>query len=881
MSEPKLAIPKDKEGYQFPYTPYDNQLNLMQQIFDTIENKKIGIFESPTGTGKSLSLICASMAWLKANDSRYQEALNKPIEVIIDSKAGPAWLQKQKIQRKLKQKIIEIEQEKELLNKIKQKEALEIKMAKKGNKKIKNQVNIQNNTTHNNNGLQLIDFSDDDLLLDDNLDNQNNNYDSKVKELLSELEDIENNQILNEFNKNLSHIEEPDLIKIYYASRTHSQLSQFITEYEKTSYSKIYDDKNEELKYSTITLGGRNNLCNNTTILKSSFGNNEVLNERCLELQKPEVKSEKKCPYYLPSNRAYLNEFKHNVLKQIKDIEDLVKLGNGLGTCSYYGVRKSIAKARLVCVPYNLLLNQQSRESSGIKLENNIVIIDEAHNLIEALQSNYSTKLTFQQINITQEQVNNYLIKYINRLSGVNLMYLKQLLKILKALKEYLEQCGSDNRILKCSEFLIQIQLDQINLLEIINYLKISKLNHKLHGFINKNHDNSDNNNILNNNSNNNNPNLKVYIYSIASFLNCLTLSDENGKLIIETNNNIKSIRYLLLNSINSFQQIIEQSRSTILIGGTLAPINEYINQLIEPKDYNNIIQFSCNHVIDKKNLLCLTLNQGININSNNNKSEFKSLKFVNNTKNNLELIEDTIQLLFQMIKKIPMGTIVFFTSYEYLNNFINVLKQSNMYQRINKVKKVFYETNIITPSSSSSSSFNNTNTFLLYQNWIDYCKTKKENDNNLNNNSSNNNEDGILGGILFSVIGGKLSEGINFSDDLGRGVIVIGLPYPNLKSLDLTLKMDYLDFKNNTINNKTTSKDYYQNLCMRSVNQSIGRVIRHIQDYAVILLIDERYQSNNVIINKLPNWIQPSLVHCNNINQIEKKLIDFFKQFE
>ena len=47
-----------------------------------------------------------------------------------------------------------------------------------------------------------------------------------------------------------------------------------------------------------------------------------------------------------------------------------------------------------------------------------------------------------------------------------------------------------------------------------------------------------------------------------------------------------------------------------------------------------------------------------------------------------------------------------------------------------------------------------------------------------------------------MSVMGGKLSEGINFSDELTRSLIVIGLPYPNIKSPEIKEKMSYLNQK-------------------------------------------------------------------------------------
>ena len=48
------------------------------------------------------------------------------------------------------------------------------------------------------------------------------------------------------------------------------------------------------------------------------------------------------------------------------------------------------------------------------------------------------------------------------------------------------------------------------------------------------------------------------------------------------------------------------------------------------------------------------------------------------------------------------------------------------------------------------------------------------------------------LGALLCSVMGGKLSEGINFSDDLARCVMVVGLPYPDKRDVVFKEKLKY-----------------------------------------------------------------------------------------
>ena len=64
------GIEVDGTFIRFPYEPYDVQKVYMQKVLDCLKDKKFGLLESPTGTGKTLALLCASLAWLENERGR-------------------------------------------------------------------------------------------------------------------------------------------------------------------------------------------------------------------------------------------------------------------------------------------------------------------------------------------------------------------------------------------------------------------------------------------------------------------------------------------------------------------------------------------------------------------------------------------------------------------------------------------------------------------------------------------------------------------------------------------------------------------------------------------------------------------------------------------
>ena len=107
---------------------------------------------------------------------------------------------------------------------------------------------------------------------------------------------------------------------------------------------------------------------------------------------------------------------------------------------------------------------------------------------------------------------------------------------------------------------------------------------------------------------------------------------------------------------------------------------------------------------------------------------------------------------------------------------------------------------------------------------------------------------------VFIAVCWGKLSEGIDFTDEVARCVIMAGIPYPQIYDPKVITKKDYLDRKYAQNHSVINGNMWYKLQACRAINQAIGWVIRHVNDFGAIILLDERYVSHNIEISKWLN---------------------------
>jgi chromosome transmission fidelity protein 1 len=330
----------DQRDFHHPYHPYDIQNDFMNAVYNCLEQGKVGILESPTGTGKSLSLACGSLTWLRDHKRRTFE---EGFAIDADNSDEPDWILEH-AQKQRKQEALHRRQElNDRIARVKAKE-----------KRVKDRVE-NGEPRHKRQKLNDANGPDDEaqFVLDDYESDEEYRKAARSTTfsesgLSSETQALMEELGLSWGDSKAEEGELPDETKIFFCSRTHSQLTQFTSELRRIKLPPAIapdgqDDSAVDVLVDDVkhlTLGSRKNLCINSKV--SRLGNATAINERCIELQQASS-AEGRCPH-MPSKdtESLVSDFRDHALAKIRDIEDLSVLGKKMGICPYYASRPAI-----------------------------------------------------------------------------------------------------------------------------------------------------------------------------------------------------------------------------------------------------------------------------------------------------------------------------------------------------------------------------------------------------------------------------------------------------------------------------------------------------------------------------------------------------------
>lgn len=119
-----------------------------------------------------------------------------------------------------------------------------------------------------------------------------------------------------------------------------------------------------------------------------------------------------------------------------------------------------------------------------------VVIVDEAHNLIDTINDTHSVTLTARQLSEVSAQLAQYSERYHARLKPSNRLCVQQLLQVVRALRASLlppRPAASDgggapargvaaDRIVRMNEFLAGLHVDHLNLFELSAFCEGSQV---------------------------------------------------------------------------------------------------------------------------------------------------------------------------------------------------------------------------------------------------------------------------------------------------------------------------------------------------------------------------------------------------------------------
>ncbi|KAK2149282.1 hypothetical protein LSH36_457g01025 [Paralvinella palmiformis] len=744
----------------FPFEPYPCQIDYMEKVITCLREGYNGILESPTGTGKTLCLLCSSLAWL-------------------EDKKAQIHSQKWKLAQ-----------------------------------------------TDSSNGV---------------LD--------QFKEQLAQQLDDAAGAWSGEFAAP----------KIIYASRTHSQLSQAVQELKRTAYSH----------FKVCVLGSREQLCIHPVVMREESNNTKV------HLCRAKV-SARDCYFYNSVENA-----KPHFVNTVMDIEDLVQLGEKHKCCPYYMARELKTEADIIFMPYNYLLDPKSRKAHGVELQGNIIIFDEAHNLEKICEDSASFDLSSGDIAAAIRDINELSEKlqhlYGSEASSFDVtggmegaaqdFTLEEVLQ-LKAQILHLEEeidgiqlARQDQGITKPGSFIFEI-LSKVNL-TFETKTAVLDLMDKIVSFL----ANDSSSSVFSSKGNGLSKFADivkiVFSHPPAEYTNLTShqqavskhykvhIQEEVKKSFAKKSDGwgatsatapaaqktTRTLSYWCFSPGHAMGDLKAHGvKSIILTSGTLSPLNSF--KLEMGIDFQ--VELENPHVIEKHQVWLGIIGKGPD-------SVLLSSTYENRFKDEYQASLGNAVVNFSRV--VPHGLLLFFPSYPVMNKCLENWQRGNIWNRVEQYKPIFVEPRV-------KAEFN-TAIFNYYD--------------KINNPCAN-------GAVFAAVCRGKVSEGLDFSDNNGRAVVITGLPFPPRMDPKVMLKMQFLDEARRQEGKGLTGQEWYRQQASRAVNQAIGRVIRHKNDYGAIILCDNRFNQPSATA-QLPIWIRPHVKKYTSFGLAIKDLMMFFKR--
>jgi DNA excision repair protein ERCC-2 len=571
--------------------------------------------------------------------------------------------------------------------------------------------------------------------------------------------------------------------KIVYATRTHAQQRQVILELREIRR------KNKELQEKIFGMGlqGRANMCllaKENSELRN--GTAEELSRFCSAQKKKVLKNtdsedRRGCKYF--KNIKDRAEDVENIINWCKralpTAEEFITYCWNKNVCPYEISKMIIQDAIVVVLPYIYVFDPSIRimlfDWLSVIDDDIILIVDEAHNLPDYARDLFSANLSIwslkNAIMETEKFGDPYLLNGRFRVSE----FCNTMINIIEYLRD--KYILNRKNIIESEDALVrEHELEE----EILSRLNINSFNLEeiIRDLV------AYGENICEIKQERGKlP--RSYLRKLGLFLDFwLALDSEQYiKLVIDDpyKENPRLEAYCLDPSVGT--NIVNNFYATIHMSGTLEPLEEYRDSIGLIKENIELVSYPPAFPIENRRILYV-------------KDVTTRYEEINTKK---EIAEKIIRYISEICNNFSRNTIVFFPSFDVLSMFLN-----------NKITSTIDREVYIERREMSQ---------IELMDMIDDFKLAE----------------GKEGSILFSVIGGRISEGMDFPAEQLEIVIIVGIPYPKPTAKQKGLQR-YYDLK--------FGKGWEYAVeapTARKLMQAIGRLIRKEDDRGIAIILDKR----------------------------------------